>query len=54
MFFSNLDIGRRSSWLLYVMLLALHKDLSVDKSWDLQYNREGYMALALVKYEDIF
>jgi hypothetical protein len=33
------------------MLLALHKDLSFGKSWDLQYNHEGYMALALVKYE---
>jgi len=36
------------------MLLALHKDLSVDKSWDIQYNHEGYMVLALVKYEDLF
>jgi hypothetical protein len=30
-----------------------HKDLSVDKSWDLQYNHEGYMALALAQYEDL-
>jgi hypothetical protein len=29
--------------------LALPKNLSVDKSWNLQYNREGYMALALVQ-----
>jgi hypothetical protein len=40
--------------LLYLMLLALPKDLSVGKSWNLQYNRKGYMALALVKYEDLF
>jgi hypothetical protein len=31
-----------------------HKDLSVSKIRDLQYNHEGYMALALVKFEDIF
>jgi len=31
-----------------------HKDLSVSKIRDLQYNYKGYMALALVKYEDIF
>ena len=36
-----------------MMLLALHKDLSVGKSWDLRYNREGYMALVLVKYENL-
>jgi hypothetical protein len=36
------------------MLLALHKDLFIGKSWDLQYNCEGHMALALVKYEDLF
>jgi hypothetical protein len=37
-----------------MMLLTLHKDWSVSTSWDLQYNCEGYMALALVKYEDLF
>jgi hypothetical protein len=36
------------------MLLALHKDLFIGKSWDLQYSYEGHMALALVKYKDIF
>jgi hypothetical protein len=34
--------------------LALHKDLFIGKSWDIQYNYEGHMALALVKYEDFF
>jgi hypothetical protein len=34
--------------------LALCKDLFIGKSWDIQYNCEGHMALALVKYEDFF
>jgi hypothetical protein len=33
------------------MLLAFPKDLSVGKSWDIQYNRENYIALALTQYE---
>ena len=28
--------------------------LSFGKSWDLQYNCEGYMALALAQYENLF
>ena len=32
-------------------LVSLPKDLSVSDNRDIQYNREGYMALALVKYE---
>jgi hypothetical protein len=36
------------------MLLALHKDLFIGKSWELPYNCEGHMFLALVKYEDLF
>jgi hypothetical protein len=31
------------------MLLALPKDLFVGKSWDLQYNRECHMTLALAQ-----
>jgi hypothetical protein len=31
-----------------------HKDLSVSKIWDLQYNHECHMALALVRFEEIF
>jgi hypothetical protein len=34
--------------------LALRKDLFIGKSWDIQYNCEDHMALALVKYEDFF
>ena len=34
----NWTIGRESNWVLYKMLLALHKDLSVGISWDIQYN----------------
>jgi hypothetical protein len=37
-----------------MMLLALCKGLFIGKSWDIQYRCEGHMALALVKYEDIF
>ena len=36
------------------LILTLHKDLSLDKSWDNTYNHEGYMALALAQYEDLF
>jgi hypothetical protein len=34
--------------------LALPKDLFIGKSWDIQYNCGGHMALALVKFEDLF
>jgi hypothetical protein len=47
-----MNVGWES--LCITMLLALHKDLFIGKSWDLQYNCEGHMALALVKYEDLF
>jgi hypothetical protein len=40
---------RARELLLITMLLALPKDLSVGKSWDLQYNRECHMALALAQ-----
>jgi hypothetical protein len=40
--------------LLYRDALALHKDLFIGRSWDIQYNCKGYIALALVKYEDLF
>jgi hypothetical protein len=40
---------------LYGALVSLPKDLFVSGlSQDLQYNHECYMALALVKYEDLF
>jgi hypothetical protein len=52
--FDNWTIGWESNWLLYMMLLALRKDLFIGKSWDIQYSCEGHMALALVKYEDLF
>jgi hypothetical protein len=47
-----MDLGWES--LCITMLLAMHKDSFIGKSWDLQYNYEGHMALALVKYEDLF
>jgi hypothetical protein len=47
-----MNVGWES--LCITMLLALHKDLFISKSWDLRYNYEGHMALALVKYEDLF
>jgi hypothetical protein len=50
-----LAIGLRArEVLLYRDALALHKDLFIGKSWNIQYNCEGHMALVLVKYEDIF
>jgi len=36
------------------LILALHKDLSLGKSWDNSYNHEGYMALALAQHEELF
>jgi hypothetical protein len=45
---------RARELLLYGDALALYKDLFIGKSWDIQYNYEGHMALALVKYEDLF
>ena len=33
---------------------GIPKDLSMSKIRDLQYNHECYMALVLVKYEDLF
>jgi hypothetical protein len=40
---------------LYGALVSFPNDLSVSGlSLDLQYNYEWYMALALVKYEDLF
>jgi len=51
---SNWTIGRESNWLLYKMFMVLHKDLSVGKSWDIQYNRGCHMALALAQKQDLF
>jgi hypothetical protein len=45
---------RARELLLYHDALALRKDLFIGKSWDIQYNYKGYMALALVNYEDLF
>jgi hypothetical protein len=45
---------RARELLLYRDALALRKDLFIGKSWDIQYNYEGHMALPLVKYEDFF
>jgi len=36
------------------LILTLHEDLSLGKSWDNSYNHEGYMALVLAQYEDLF
>ena len=46
---TNWTIGRESNWLLYKMLLALPKDISIGKSWDIHYNRECHMTLALAQ-----
>jgi len=35
------------------LILTLHKDLSLGKSWDNSYNYEGYMVLDLAQYEDL-
>ena len=51
---SNWMIRQESNWFLYKMLLALPKDLSVGKSWDIQYNRGCHMALALAQKQDLF
>jgi len=51
---SNWMIGRESNWFLFEMLLALPKDLSVGKSWDIQYTLGCHMALALAQYQDLF
>jgi hypothetical protein len=40
--------GARALCCFYVALVTLRKDLSVSDNQDLQYNCEGYMALALV------
>jgi hypothetical protein len=47
-----MNVGWES--LCITMLLALHNDLFIGKSWGLQYNYEGHMTLALVKYKDLF
>ena len=46
---SNWTMGLESNWLLYKMLLALPKDLSIGKSWDIQSNRGCHMAVALAQ-----
>jgi hypothetical protein len=51
--FEKLELRAREL-LFIIMLLALRKDLFIGKSWDIQYSCESHMALALVKYEDIF
>jgi hypothetical protein len=51
--FEKLELRAREL-LFIMMLLALCKDLFIGKSWDIQYSCEGHMALALVKYEDLF
>ena len=51
----NIKICFLATWLIYGALVSLPKNLSVSGfPRDLQYNNECYMALALVKYEDLF
>jgi uncharacterized membrane protein YhdT len=58
----NVKICFLATWLkragalgFYGSLVSLPKDLSISEfPWELQYIHECYMALALVKYEDIF
>ena len=52
--FSNFGKEDWSIGLSYGALVSLHKDLSVYDHRDIQYNCEGYMALALAQYEDLF
>jgi hypothetical protein len=52
MFYINL-FKRARAWF-YDALVSLPKDLSVSDNRDLQYNHEGYMALALAQYLDPF
>ena len=45
---------KRAGALGFMVLWTLPKDISVSGHQDLQYNCEGHVALALVKYEDLF